>query len=333
MTATSERQAGSTSRGRRLMRAVLVERAPLLLVLIILAIVVNSVLVPGFFSYYNLVGSTTYAVEIGLLALGQMLVIVSGGGAIDLSVGSAMSFASVFFGLAVTTGDINVWLAAILTALFGLLLGAINGFFVTVTKFSALIVTLATLYAYGAIPLLLTNTKPISDLPPSLLFLTSSVKGIPMQTLIVYLPIVVIVAFLLMRTVVGRHLYGVGTNEIAAKFALTPVQWVRFWAFAISGMLAGVAAVVSTSRFASARPDAGTGLELQSITVAVLGGIAITGGVGGVVGVVLATLLIALVDNGLILANVQSTYQIGALGFILVGSALLNEFVRRRSRS
>ncbi|MBX6764910.1 MAG: ABC transporter permease [Rubrobacteraceae bacterium] len=303
-----------------------------MLVLIVLAIVVNSIIVPEFFSYYNLIGSTTYAVEIGLLSLGQMLVIISGGGAIDLSVGSMVSFASIIFGLAVTDGHLNVWLAAVVTVLFGLLMGSVNGFLVAKMGFSALIVTLATLYAYSAIPLVLTNTKPISNLPQSLLFLTSSVKGIPMQTLIVYIPVILILAFLLMRTVIGRHLYGVGTNATAAKFALTPVQWTRFWAFAASGLLAGMAAVVTTSRFASARPDAGVGLELQSITVAVLGGVAITGGVGGVVGVVLATLLIALVDNGLILANVQSTYQVGALGFILIGSALLNEFAGRRSR-
>lgn len=165
----------------------------------------------------------------------------------------------------------------------------------------------------------------ISNLPPNLYTLTTNVGGIPLQVLVVYLPVMVLVAFLLRRTVVGRHLYGVGTNPVAARFAVTPVGWTRFWAFAGSGLLAGLAAIVATARFASARPDAGVGLELQSITVAMLGG-----GSGTVFGVGLATLLITVINNALNLANVQSTRQLGALGIILIGSALLNQAVQLR---
>ena len=154
--------------------------------------------------------------------------------------------------------------------------------------------------------------------------------GIPLQVLVVYLPVIVLVGLLLRRTVVGRHLFGVGTNPVAARFAVTPVAWTRFWAFANSGLLASLAAVVATARFASARPDAGVGLELQSITVAMLGGVAITGGSGTVSGVVLATLLITVINNALNLANVQSTWQLGALGLILIGSAVLNQAVQHR---
>lgn len=101
----------------------------------------------------------------------------------------------------------------------------------------------------------------------------------------------------------------------------------RFAAFAVSGLLAGVAAIVTTARFASARPDAGYGYEFPAITMAVLGGVSITGGVGGVV---MATLLITIVNNGMNIAGIDPIWQQLALGLILIGSAILNSFAQRR---
>jgi ribose/xylose/arabinose/galactoside ABC-type transport system permease subunit len=312
------------------LRTVFAERPVFLLLLLVIVVGVNAVLVPDFFTINNLLGSTAYAVEIGLLALGQSLVIISGAGAIDLSVGSMVSLASMFFGLVVVRGHINLWVGVFLAVAFGLGLGAINGFMVTVARFPALIVTLATLYAFGSIPLVLTSTVPISNLPDELFTITSFLGPLPIQVLVVFIPVIAILWFLTRLTVGGRYLYGVGTNGLAARFAAVPVGWTRFWAFAASGALAGLTAVVTTSRFASARPDAGAGLELQSITIAILGGVSIMGGSGTVAGVVMATLLITLVNNGLNVANVQATWQLGALGAVLIGSAVLNQFVQRR---
>jgi ribose transport system permease protein/erythritol transport system permease protein len=208
----------------------------------------------------------------------------------------------------------------------------VNGFFVAVAGLPALIVTLATLFAYSSLALVITNTVPISDLPPRLYELALYWHGIPRQTLLVYLPVIALVWLLLRFTVYGRHLYSLGTNAVAARFAASPVVLARFGAFALSGLLCGIVAIVTSARFASARPDAGVGLELQSITIAVLGGVAITGGVGSVPPVVLATLLITLVNNGMNLASIDPIWQQAALGGILIGSALLNSFAQRRYR-
>ena len=189
---------------------------------------------------------------------------------------------------------------------------------------------LATLFAYSSLALVITNTVPISDVPPKLFDLALYWHGIPRQTLLVYVPVIAIVWLLMRFTVFGRHLYGLGTNAVAERFAAGPVVLARFSAFAISGMLAGIVALVTSARFASARPDAGLNLELQSITIAVLGGVAITGGVGTVPPVVLATLLITLVNNGINLAGIDPIWQQAALGGILIGSALLNSFAGRR---
>ena len=312
------------------LRFLLVERWVLLLILLAGLIAFNGVRVADFLTFDNLAGSTAFGVEVGILALAQLLVIVTGRGAIDLSVGSAVSLASVVFGELVTKFGLSLWPAVVLTILSGLLMGSVNGFFVAVMGLPALIVTLATLFAYSSLALVITNAVPISDIPPRLFDLALFWHGIPRQTLVVYLPVIVLVWLLLRFSVYGRHLYALGTNAVASRFAAGPVVLARFGAFALSGLLCGIVALVTSARFASARPDAGVGLELQSITIAVLGGVAITGGVGTVPPVVIATILITLLNNGMNLAAVDPIWQQAALGAILIGSALLNSFAGRR---
>lgn len=306
------------------------ERSALLALLILVVLTVNTNIVVDFFTFDNIAGSTVYAVEVGILALAQLIVIVTGRGAIDLSVGAMVSLSSVVLGKLAVDAGIPLVPAVVLTIFGGALLGAVNGVFVAWVRFPALIVTLATLYAYSALALATTDTVPISNLPAPLFDLAGTTGSFPTQTLFVLLPVAVLVWVVLNRTAAGRYVYAVGTNSQAARFAAAPVAWTRFWAFVASGALSGVVAVVTSARFASARPDAGVGLELQAITIAVLGGVAVTGGVGTVSGVVLAALLVALINNGFNLAEVDAIYQQGTLGLILIGSALLNEWLKRR---
>ena len=331
--ATTQGPAGGSGQRRwvTVARRVLSNRELLLVALLVLLFGFASWLIPNFLDYYTLTGSTAFAVEIGLLALAELVVIVTGRGAIDLSVGSMTSLASMILGIAVAQWGLPLVLAIPVTLAFGMLLGMVNGFFVTVLRYPAIIVTLATLYAYQAIPLVLNDTRPISELPPGLYNLSTYVRSIPLQVLVVYLPVVLIMGFLMRRTIVGRRLYGIGTNDVAARFAGISVRKTRFWAFAVSGMLAGLTAVVTTSRFASARPDAGQGMELQAITIAILGGVAIAGGAGTVLGVFLATLLITYVNTALNLQGVPTIWQEGVLGLILIMAALLNSVTRERA--
>jgi len=147
---------------------------------------------------------------------------------------------------------------------------------------------------------------------------------------------VVLIWLILARTTYGRRLFAIGTNDIAAEWAGLNVRSTRFAAYVIAGVIAGLASVYLTGQFASARPDAGTsgnGLALPAITVAVLGGVAITGGIGRVAGVVLATLLITWLDAGILLAftgNDGTQFQLLALGTVLIFAALLNGLTQRR---
>jgi ribose transport system permease protein/erythritol transport system permease protein len=145
-----------------------------------------------------------------------------------------------------------------------------------------------------------------------------------------------VVWLLLNRTTYGRRLYAIGTNDVAAQWTGIDVRRTRFTAYTAAGLISGLVAVVTVAQFASARPDAGVagnGMALPAITIAVLGGVAITGGIGRVAGVVLATLLIVWLNAGILLAvpgNAGSQFQLAALGTVLVFAALLNGLTNRK---
>ena len=165
----------------------------------------------------------------------------------------------------------------------------------------------------------------------------SHVPDVPLGIFTFLLPTVVVVWLLLARTTYGRRLYAIGTNDVAAQLgraagARTPGSRPT----STPGVISGLVAVVTVAQFASARPDAGVsgnGMALPAITIAVLGGVAITGGIGRVAGVVLATLLIVWLNAGILLAfvgNEGSQYQLLALGAVLIFAALLNGLTTRR---
>ena len=162
---------------------------------------------------------------------------------------------------------------------------------------------------------------PARDHPAvSIPLLGDSIPDLPLQVATFLLPVVVVVWLLVNRTVYGRKLYAVGTNDVAARFANIPVRRSRLLAYLVSGLLSGIVAVVTVAQFASARPDAGSvgnGMALPAITIAVLGGVAITGGVGRVAGVILAALLVVWLNAGILLAfegSDGSQFQLFALG-------------------
>jgi len=322
------------SRSLRAGRAVLEQRWFVLVCAAALLLGFAPSLVAGFDSISNLAGTTSFAFEVGVLALAELVVIVSGSGAIDLSVGSMVSLTSMVFGFAAGTDQwhLSPWISVVLTVAIGALLGAVNGWLVAYAGFPALIVTLATLYGYGALAVTSNSQKPISSLPDSLSPLVMRIGPWPLQILAVYLPIALILGLFLRKSLWGRRLYAIGTNDAAARYAAVNARRVKFGAFVISGLLAGVTGVITSVEYFSARPDAGVLLELKAITVAVLGGVAITGGVGGVLGVVVATLLVTWLNQLLTQYGAGTSYQLGALGVLLIVAAALDTWRTRRRR-
>jgi ribose/xylose/arabinose/galactoside ABC-type transport system permease subunit len=351
---SDDESAPRQSRARQLpalvLRALLTQRIVLLLVLLVAVVVTfltlsarNYLSAPYDASYMS--ATLISAVPLVMLGLAELLVITSGRGGIDLSVGAIVSLTSMVFGFAYGEWGWPLWASILLAAAFGGLCGAFNGFLVAYIGYPALITTLATYYAFSSIAIVINDQQPISTRPIQDFFSAArsvavgdgdDALQVPLGTLTFLLPTAVLIWLLLNRTTYGRRLYAIGTNDVAAEWSGIDVRRTRFTAYLAAGVISGLVAVVTVAQFASARPDAGvtgSGMALPAITIAVLGGVAITGGIGRVAGVVLATLLIVWLNAGILLAvpgNAGSQYQLFALGIVLIFAALLNGLTNRR---
>ncbi|GAA2459292.1 autoinducer 2 ABC transporter permease LsrD [Actinomadura vinacea] len=330
-------------------RLLLHDRVALLAVLLVLLVGWMKVLdqggyLVGPYDAEYLAAALESFVPLCLLALAELLIIVSGRGGIDLSVGAIVSLTGMAFGFMVGEWGWPLWPSVPAALAVGAALGSVNGFLVAVLGFPSLIATLATYYAYSSLALVSNGNAPISNKPVQELHdltaymeLPGALPAVPKHVFTFMLPCAVLVWLLVHRSTYGRRLYAVGTNETAARFAGLPVSGVRFRAYTLAGLLSGVAAVVTVAQFASARPDAGTvgnGMALPAITIAVLGGVAITGGVGRVGGVIVAALLVVWLNAGILLyfeGSEGGQYQLLALGLLLVLSTLLNAVAQRRA--
>jgi ribose/xylose/arabinose/galactoside ABC-type transport system permease subunit len=307
--------------------ALLSNRVYFLIALLIIVLIIMSVISPYFLNTRTILDILRMGTVLLLLSIGQTLVILAGGAGIDLSVGAMLSLSGVFLGI-LSRSSVDIWLAALLTILFGGFLGSINGFTVAIWGLPPLIGTLGSMWAYGALALVITNGIPISNFPKDFAFIGDGrIFGIPAQILLVALPVFAILYFFLNWTYLGRWVYLIGVNETAAKFSGIPVTRVRFSLYTLNGILAGIGAVVMASWLMAARPDVGSGMELQSITVTVLGGTNIFGGFGSLFGTLLAVLIVTLVASGLQLAGINAIWQLAVLGFILLGAVSINQLI------
>lgn len=343
----------STSRLAHAVRAVLVERVVLLMILLAAVLVTMWSLdaagkMSGSYNSDYLAGSLIDFVPMAMLGMAQLTVITSGRGGIDLSVGAIVSLVNVTFGYTYGPWGLPLGLCIALALAAGAVLGALNGFLVAYCGFPGLIVTLATYYAYSSIALAISGSNPIDS--PRIADLARTARSVqlpligqwlplvPLGLFLFLLPTTVVMYFVLNRSPYGRRLFAIGTNDVAARWAGIPVRSVRAWAYTISGAICGLVAVVTVGQFASARPDAGVsgnGMLLPSITIAVLGGVAITGGAARLAGVLLAALLVIWLDAGLLLllpGSLGPEVELLTLGAILIGAALLTGYATRRYR-
>ena len=316
-------------RGRSVVWRPLADQYGLLALVLLVSVSVANAISPGILSLGNFSAMTTFGVEIGLLAFGETVIILGGGGGIDLSVGSMFAVSQVVVAVLVEQGA-DLWLAVGAGIASGLIMGSINGWLVTRVRIPAIITTLATMYAYSGTALLLTNGIDISNFPAAFnVFGQGIVLGLPFQFVAIYVPVAIILWFALTKTLYGYRLYLTGTNQTAAILSGIDVNRVRMGAYVLTGLLCSLAGIIDASRLATARPDAGLSANLEAITIAVLGGTSIFGGRGTIGGTVMATLVITLLGYSFSLANINSVIETGTVGLILIAVVLGQHFVRR----
>lgn len=295
-----------------------------LLLALALLIVVIGLQRPQFFLGRNIVNIGVAVAVLGLLAVMQTVVIVAGG--LDISVGSTAGLTSVVAATALTAIDhVSVGVAAGLVA--GAACGAINGLLVTAGGVNPVIATLATFSAFRGIAFLVTDGAPVGVTNAAFNALGSGrLAGAPVPVL-VFAAVALLAHVVLRWTDIGRRLYAIGGNSTAARLAGIDLARYRFSLFVWSGAVAGLAGVLLTARSHVGQAASGSpGLELAAITAALLGGAALTGGRGTISGAVLAVLLIGVLDNGLILLNVSSFYQLVARGALLIVAVLIMQW-------
>ncbi|HTV67699.1 MAG TPA: ABC transporter permease [Rhizobiaceae bacterium] len=288
-----------------------------LLVAVALAVfITNSVASPYFLNPWSLSDMTFNFTEKGLIALAMALLIISG--EIDLSVAAIIALASTAMGMALQAGADTPMLVAI-GILVGLACGAFNGLLVTGLGLPSIVVTIGTMSLFRGIAYIILGDQAYKGYPPSFAFFGQGyIWWVISFELVLFLVAALGYWFLLHRTSFGRRVFAIGNNPVAAQFSGVRVNRVKFILFCLTGLMAGIASVLLTSRLGSTRPSIAQGYELEVITMVVLGGVSILGGAGSIIGVVLAALIMGMVTFGFSLINVPGIVMSIFIGLLLI---------------
>lgn len=302
-----------TSRATRVFRS----WETLLLAVAIAIFIVNSFASPYFLDAWNLSDATFNFTEKAMIAFAMALLIISG--EIDLSVAAIIALASTAMGLAVQYGAGTPVLVLIGLSV-GLLCGAFNAFFVTVLGLPSIVVTIGTMSLFRGISFIILGDGAFRGYPDSFSWFGQGyVYWVITVEMVLFAIIAVIYGVLLHKTNFGRSVYAIGNNPTGAVFSGIRVQRVKFILFLLTGFMSGVAAICLTSRLGSTRPSIAQGMELEVVTMVVLGGVNILGGSGTIPGVVIAAFVIGLVTFGLGLLNVPGIVMSIFIGLLLIG--------------
>jgi ribose transport system permease protein len=301
-----------------------------LIVLIVILIVVMSIASPYFLSLANFRAMAVGLVPTGVIVVGMAILLVSGG--FDLSVGSVLALASTVCALLMIAGT-PILPAILATLLLGAFIGLVNGLLITGLAINPLVATLGTMSVARGLALVFTEGFSLSSLPPSFGLLgNTNLFGLPP---IVWLMIVLVGLgdFLLRRSTFFRQIYFIGSNERAARLSGISVDRVRVVAYVLTSALAALAGIMLASRLMSGTPTAGSGLELQVLAAAVIGGASLRGGEGTVLGAFLGAVFVALINNAMTMLAVSIYWQMIVTGAVLVAAVAIDMIGRRRIAS
>ncbi|MVS98373.1 ABC transporter permease [Devosia marina] len=300
----------------------------LFLVLLLLALTA-SLISEAFLNPFNLVNVLRQVALYGIVSIGLTFVILTAG--IDLSVGSIVAVVSV-----VTATLLNAGLGVpvvILAGLgLGLLFGLINGIGITLVRIPPFIMTLGTMVILRGLALTLADGRPIDVANSAADFAwigRGSAFGLPVAVWI-FIVVAVFSLFILRFTPFGRNVYAVGSNAEAAHLSGINVELTKIGVYSISGFLAALTALIFVSRLTVGEPTAGTGLELEAIAIAVIGGTSLFGGQGGVLGTVIGAAILAILANIMNLIGISPFTQQMVKGAIIIIAVSMEVFRRRR---
>ena len=289
----------------------------MLLFFIAIAIFIgNSFASPYFLNAWNLSDATFNFTEKAMIAFAMALLIIAG--EIDLSVASIIALASTAMGAAAQF-DASTATLVLVGIGVGLACGAFNGFLVTRFGLASIVVTIGTMSLFRGISYIVLGDKAYRGYPEEFAFFGQGyVFWVISFEFVLFAFTAIVFAILLHRTNFGRTVYAIGNNQTGAFFSGINVHRVKFLLFLLTGLMSGIAAICLTSRLGSTRPSIAFGMELEIVTMVVLGGVNILGGFGSIIGVVIAAFLMGLVTFGLGLLNVPGIVMSIFIGTLLI---------------
>lgn len=287
-----------------------------LLVTIIIAIIGISIISPNFFTYRNFVSILEQSALYLVMALGMTFIMITGG--IDVSVGSTVGVVVAFIGLAFGVWELPIWLSVILALAIGTTCGVINGLLITRIKLPPIIATISTLNIFRGLAYLMIGDNIYHSFPKAFRNIAIfKVFQIPMSVYFSF--VVAVMCYLFLKYhYTGRHSIAIGANQTAARLAGIRSDLTTLKIYGLSGLLFGMAGIIMAAKLNSAQAVAGNGIELHIIAVTVIGGTSLLGGYGTILGTVMGTVLIAILENSLIIMNVSYFWQKLVLGLMIV---------------
>jgi rhamnose transport system permease protein len=297
--------------------------------IIVVLFVVASIIQPRFLSLNNIKSILLYLPLLITVSMGVMMVIISRN--FDMSVGSIMGCSGLAVGFIIAANPgFPLIVAFVLSATIGAILGFLNGLAITHLKLHSIIVTLSTLNIYRGVTYVFSQRRMVSawELPDALHNLTRTKLPVP-GIVIIAVIIAVLTALFLKYTHIGREIFIVGSNPLAAKLRGVNVKLVIWTVFILSGMLAGFSGMIYASRFGMLNPNqTGVGFEFEVLAATIIGGISVNGGSGTVLGAVLGCVLLGVVKTALSVSGVSGTLQELSYGIIIV-AALISDHINK----
>lgn len=304
------------------------------IVLLAVALLVNFVLQPNMFARETLNSNMRVFLPLILLSVGQAFVILGGG--IDISVGGIVSIVNTILATRVgLEGSVEaMWLYTFISLVAGVLAGAINGFFVSVLRLQPIITTYATSFLYGGLALFILP-NPGGGIPAAIaeIYRTSTPLGLPLAFYII--AVLLLIWWYIRSSQFGTFLYAVGGKADAAYETAVPVSWVQFSTYVISGFMSALAGIAITMLSGSGNAEIGAPMTLTSITAVVIGGTALSGGVGGVPGTIFGAITLGIIQNIISFAHINTWWETLVKATIIVAAlaapGIINLFGRRKS--
>ncbi|PYG90272.1 ribose transport system permease protein/inositol transport system permease protein [Ruminiclostridium sufflavum DSM 19573] len=296
-----------------------------LIILIILFTLMNS----SFFSASNFINILRQVSTMGIMAVGAMFVMLTGG--VDLSVGTQISIVGISTAYFMVNYGMNPVPAVLLGFAIGIVIGIANGIIVTKTKIPPMIATLGMMQIVKGLSYTICQGLPIFGFPEKFAFIGQGSIGIIPFPIILFILCVLVGSFVLNKTVFGRSLYAIGSNEEASRLSGIQVKRQKLIAYIVCSAFTGIAALITLSRINAGQPISGIGSEMDVLTAIILGGVSFTGGEGKVSGAVAGVLILGVLSNGMVMAGLGEYMQVILKGAVLLFALSLDGLKQRHA--